>query len=180
MFALYRSARPLTRLALIARLNWTRPSSSGSLNDELVGKLKADLKALMKAKDHNVSIVKSLLSDITYSQKSVGASNATSVMAILQKAVVKRKEAAEAYRAAKEETKSQQEAREAEWISSRYIPKQLDGDALVAKVKAVMQEVNATSSKDTGKVMKAMSDTISAGLATAKAVTDVIKTLIPK
>ncbi|TPX45239.1 hypothetical protein SeLEV6574_g03984 [Synchytrium endobioticum] len=169
----------LSRLPVSIRSVSLRHSTT-SLNDVLMTRLKADLKTFMKSKSMSeTNVVKSILADITYSQKSA-SSNATNVMSVLQKAVTKRRDAAESYKVAKEETKAQKEQSEAEWIAGRYIPKALDVESLTTEVQKVIQAVEAKSVKDVGKVMKGMADLINSGLATSKSTMDVIKLLLPK
>ena len=59
----------------------------------------------------------------------------------------------------------------------RYLPKPLTQEEIVAKVKAVIAEVGATSMKDMGKVMGAASKAL-AGQADGKTISAVVKALL--
>lgn len=73
-------------------------------------------------------------------------------MEVLQKMAKQRKEAIEAYSAAKRSDLAEKEQRELSVIEG-YLPKPLNDDELRALVRRIIDEVGATSMKDMGKVM---------------------------
>ena len=99
-------------------------------------------------------------------------------IALLQKLVKQRKEAAEQFKANDRSELEEKELAQAEVIM-QFLPQQLSAEELTAALKAIIEEVGATSAKDMGKVMGAASAKL-AGKAEGKAISETVKALLNK
>lgn len=97
-------------------------------------------------------------------------------IALLQKLVKQRKEAAEQFKANNRPELEEKELAQAEVIM-QFLPKQLDAEELEAVIKEIITEVGATSAKDMGKVMGAASAQL-AGKAEGKLISQKVKELL--
>ncbi len=123
----------------------------------LIDRLNEDVKAAMKARDTlRVNVLRMTLSEVKNARiEKMRDLTDEDVIQVLRKAVKKREEAVEAYRAGGRADLADTEAREAEMLGA-YLPQMVTGDALLAIVKAAIAATGATSAKDMGKVMKAV------------------------
>ena len=142
--------------------------------------IQEDIKAAMKAKDTvALNATRAVKGEILLFKTAEGGSKEVSdadVLKMIQKLVKQRKEAAEQYTAAGRQELADNELAEAA-VMERYLPKPLTQEEIVAKVKAVIAEVGATSMKDMGKVMGAASKAL-AGQADGKTISAVVKALL--
>ncbi len=97
-------------------------------------------------------------------------------IALLQKLVKQRKEAAEQFRANNRAELEEKELKQAEVIQT-FLPAQLSEEELVKALEAIVAEVGATSPKDMGKVMGAASKQL-AGKADGKAISEQVKKIL--
>jgi uncharacterized protein len=97
-------------------------------------------------------------------------------IALLQKLVKQRKEAAEQFKANDRTELEEKELAQAEVIM-QFLPKQLSQEELEVVIKEIIAEVGATSAKDMGKVMGAASAKL-AGKAEGKLISSVVKDLL--
>ena len=97
-------------------------------------------------------------------------------VAMLQKLVKQRKEAAEIFVQQNRQDLADDELFQA-GIIERYLPKQLSREEIEADVKAIIAEVGATSPKDMGKVMGQASKHF-AGKADNRVVSEIVKSLL--
>ena len=97
-------------------------------------------------------------------------------IALLQKLVKQRKEAAEQFGANNRAELEEKELKQAEVIQS-FLPTQLSQEELESALKAILEEVGATSPKDMGKVMGAASKQL-AGKAEGIAISETVKKLL--
>ena len=100
----------------------------------------------------------------------------TQEIALLQKLVKQRKEAAEQFKANDRTELEEKELAQAEVIM-QFLPKQLSAEELEAVIKEIITEVGATSPKDMGKVMGAASAKL-AGKAEGKLISEKVKELL--
>jgi uncharacterized protein YqeY len=123
----------------------------------LIDRLNEDVKIAMKARDTlRLSVLRMTLSEIKNARiEKMRDLTDEDVIQVLRKAVKKREEAVEAYRAGNRADLADTEAKEAEMLSV-YLPQMLSGGALLEIVRAAIQATGATSAKDMGKVMKAV------------------------
>ena len=97
-------------------------------------------------------------------------------IALLQKLVKQRKEAAEQFGANNRPELEEKELKQAEVIQT-FLPVQLSQEELTAALKTIIEEVGANSPKDMGKVMGAASKQL-AGKAEGKAISETVKALL--
>ena len=113
----------------------------------------------MKARDAlKLSVLRMTLSEVKNARIEKGKDATLTddeVVQVLRRAVKKREEAVEQYRPAGRADLADKEEQEAA-ILKAYLPQSLEGPALTQAVEAAIQETNAQSIKDLGKVMKAI------------------------
>lgn len=127
----------------------------------------------MKSKDKESSqVLKSILSDITYSQKSCNTPN--SVSSLLQKAIKKRKESQLAYVQGHRQDLASQEEKEISLLQ-KYLPKQLSLVEIETLVKGVVDSLGLTGPKDLGRLMKELNATVDPSLAPRQLLSEVAK-----
>ncbi|KND00828.1 uncharacterized protein SPPG_03933 [Spizellomyces punctatus DAOM BR117] len=152
-------------------------ASAASPNDEAIRlRLKTDLKTAMRAKDTNLSgVIKTLLSDITYAEKS--ASAMPSIPTIIQRSIKKRRDSAESYRSGGRTDLAEQEEAECKLLE-QYLPAQMSEAEIESVVKQIVADVGAKSVKDLGRVMKEVNAKVDDALAPRKAVAGVVKKVL--
>jgi uncharacterized protein YqeY len=125
----------------------------------LVAKVAADLMEAMKGRNElEVSVLRMLKAEFQKAQADKGrASNLTEeeTQALVRRLVKQRKEAAEQYNAAGASSRAEEELSEVP-ILERYLPAQLGDGELRAMIEAAAEKANVISSKDMGKLMKAL------------------------
>lgn len=97
-------------------------------------------------------------------------------IALLQKLIKQRKEAAEQFTANSRNELAEKELAQAEVIQT-FLPQQLSIQELESKIKEIIVQTGATSAKDMGKVMGAASSQL-AGKAEGKIIADTVKKLL--
>ncbi|MCR4941747.1 MAG: GatB/YqeY domain-containing protein [Campylobacter sp.] len=98
------------------------------------------------------------------------------VLTILQKEVKKRNDSASLYKKGGRDDLAQKEEAEIALIA-RYLPKQLSDDELKSKLTAIIGELNASSLKELGMVVKTAKATIGAS-ADAKRISEMAKSML--
>jgi uncharacterized protein YqeY len=141
----------------------------------LLERITADIKDAMRNKDatrlDTLRMVKSDLNYLMIEKKSEIPSDAD-VLAVIQKAVKKRRDAIEGFeKGGRAELAAKEKAELA--ILAAYLPQQLSRAELEQIVKAVIAEIGATSKADMGRVMKAVMPKVS-GRADGKLVSEVV------
>lgn len=97
-------------------------------------------------------------------------------IAMLQKLIKQRKEAAEQFSANDRTELAEKELAQAEIIQG-FLPQQLSQEELEVKLKEIISQVGATSAKDMGKVMGAASVQL-AGKADGKTISETVKQML--
>lgn len=119
-------------------------------------RIQTDLVSAMKSKDSiRLASIRAIKTAITVAKTAPGASsdlNDADIQKIIQKLVKQRKDSAEQYIAAGRQELADNELAEME-IMNEYLPKQLTEDEIKTEVMNAINELNATSMKDMGKVM---------------------------
>jgi uncharacterized protein len=142
-------------------------------------KIMEDLKEAMKAKDQaalrGIRAIKSAIL-IFKTDGSGNELNEDAEIKILQKLVKQRQDSLDIYDKQGREDLAVTE-REEIAIIKKYLPSQLEGEALEEKLKEIIAEVGATSAKDMGKVMGAASKAL-AGKADGKSISETVKKLL--
>jgi len=138
-----------------------------------------DLKEAMKAKDQPaLRGIRAIKAAILLAKTDGSGDEITSEKEIkmLQKLVKQRRESLAIFEQQARADLALIESEEIE-VLERYLPKQLDGEALEAIVRNIITETGATGVKDMGKVMGAATKQL-AGQADGKVVGEVVKRLL--
>lgn len=126
---------------------------------ELLERLTADTKDAMRAKDKlRLLVLRMLIAEIKNDrERSDGELSDEKEMQVLLRGVKTRRDAVQQARdVGRQDIVDNEEAEIA--VIETYLPQQLSGDELVAKVSALAAEIGYASPKDTGKFMKAWMD----------------------
>ncbi|WP_439184893.1 GatB/YqeY domain-containing protein [Carboxylicivirga taeanensis] len=139
-----------------------------------------DIKEAMKAKDRvRLEALRGVKKEVIEAKTAKGAAEELAdadVLKIIQKMVKQRKDAADLYQTQNRADLAESELAEVEAISA-YLPAQLSQEELVPLVKAIIENVGATSMKEMGKVMGVASKEL-AGKADGKDISAVVKQLL--
>lgn len=134
----------------------------------------------MKAKDEatlrGVRAIKAAIILAKTSEGAGGVLKEEDETKLLQKLVKQRKDSLEIYQKQNREDLAAKEQEEIAVIS-RFLPAQLEGDALKEAVKKIIDSVGASSPADMGKVMGAANKQL-AGQADGKSISAVVKELL--
>lgn len=145
----------------------------------LEGKINADLKEAMKAKDQiRLRGIRAIKSSIML-LKTDGTGkeiNETTEIKLLTKLIKQRKDSLEIYEKQNREDLAVKEREEIEVIS-KYLPVQLSTEELELKIKEIVEQTGATSMKDMGKVMGIASQKF-AGKADGKTISGIVRNLL--
>ena len=146
----------------------------------LLDRLAQELKAAMIAKDaERLSTLRLLKSAVGYAQIERRTENLTDaeVVALIQKEVKKRHDAAEQYEKGGRPELASKEKQEITVLES-FLPKPLALDELEQLIRAAIQETGATSKKQMGQVIKAV-QARAAGRAAGKIISELVGKLLP-
>ena len=146
----------------------------------LLDRLAQELKAAMIAKDaERLSTLRLLKSAVNYAQIERRTENLTEaeVVALIQKEVKKRRDAAEQYEKGGRPELASKEKQEITVLES-FLPKPLALDELEQLIRAAIQETGATSKKQMGQVIKAV-QARAAGRAAGKIISELVGKLLP-
>ncbi len=144
-------------------------------------KLNEDLKTSLKSKDPvRVSVIRMLKADINMTAIRAGSDKLTDeeIMKVIQRQIKQRGESIQQFRAGNREDLAGKEQSELEVLKS-YLPEQISDDELKSIVLETIKEVNATSPKDMGKVIKSVLEKVQ-GKADGKRVSLVAQELLKK
>jgi hypothetical protein len=121
----------------------------------MIDRLQQDLKQAMKSGDRiTVSVLRLLLSSIKYAAIEAKRDlTQDEFISVIQKAIRSRKESIEAFQKGGRSELAQQEAAELE-VLQRYLPSQMDPEALEQAVDRLLAELQLTEKKDLGRAMK--------------------------
>lgn len=137
------------------------------------------MKEAMKSKNQiALEALRAMKSEILLAKTSGGNGEISEEqqIAMLQKLIKQRKEAAEQFTANNRTELAEKELAQAEIIQT-FLPKQLSAEELETKLKEIISQVGATSGKDIGKVMGAASSQL-AGKAEGKLIAETVKRLL--
>lgn len=144
-------------------------------------KINEDLKQAMLAKDQRKlsalrSIKSALLIEKTNKDQTEGEIPESVELQLLQKQVKQRKESAETYEEQGRKDLADEERYQAA-IIEKYLPDQMDDEQLEKEIKAIIDELGASSMKDMGKVMATATKRL-AGKAENKKISDMVKSML--
>ncbi|KAF9117160.1 hypothetical protein BGX27_000009 [Mortierella sp. AM989] len=161
-----------------ARLLYT--TEAAPVTPELLLRLKADVKNAMRSKDkERLAVVKGILSDLTYLEKSPQAPaqvNDSVIQVLIQKSIKKREESILSYKTAGRAEQAAQEQKEIEMLTV-YLPKAMTEQEIEEEVRKVVREQGAAGPKDLGKVMKELNG-LDPAKAPKKVVSDTVKRVL--
>jgi len=147
---------------------------------KLQDQISSDMKEAMKAKDKvRLAALRDIKSKIMLALTESGGSDALddgAVMKILSKQLKQRKDTMAIYEEQGRQDLVDEEQAQAEVIR-QYLPQPLSPEALEAGVKALVEELGASSMADMGRVMGAAS-TKFAGRADGKAISAIVRSLL--
>jgi uncharacterized protein len=133
--------------------------------NELKERLRADLKAAIRARDQvRLRTLRMALTSITNEEVSGNTARELSddeVVKVLTREAKKRREAAEAFESAGRAEQAAAERAEGDVLAS-YLPAQLTDDELTVIVSAAIAETGATGMPGMGKVMKTVTPRVAA------------------
>ncbi|KAG0047092.1 hypothetical protein BGZ83_007779 [Gryganskiella cystojenkinii] len=146
----------------------------------LLLRIKADVKEAMRSRDkERLAVVKGILSDLTYLEKSPQAPAEVTdsvIQVLVQKSIKKRQESVLSFQNAGRDEQAAQEVKEIEMLKV-YLPKAMTEQEIEDAVRKVVQEQGATGVKDLGKVMKELSS-LDPAKAPKKTVSDTVKRVL--
>lgn len=145
----------------------------------LESKITEQLKEAMKSKNQiALESLRAMKSEILLVKTSGGNGemNESQEIAMLQKLIKQRKEAAEQFTNNGRTELAEKELAQAEIIQG-FLPQQLTQEELEFELKAIIEEVGATSAKEIGKVMSTASARL-AGKAEGKVIAETVKKLL--
>lgn len=145
---------------------------------QLKEQLEVDMKEAMRAKDSlRLQTIRGVRGAIKNKEiELVSKLDDDGVMRVIRSLVKQREESIDQYAKAGREDLVQQETRERD-ILQAYLPTAPDAAAIEAVVRAVIQELGATSAKEMGRVMKASLERLGP-IADGKIVSNTVKQLL--
>jgi len=145
-------------------------------------KIMSDMKEAMKSKDEAaLRGLRAIKAEIIKAKTDPGANGQISEdgeLKLLQKLVKQRKDSLEIFIQQKREDLAKKESEEIA-IIEKFLPKQLDEEAIKAEITTIISEVGASGPADMGKVMGLASKKL-AGKADGKSIAAVVKDLLSK
>lgn len=142
-------------------------------------KIMEPMKEAMKAKDKiALEALRAMKSEVLLlkTSGSEGEISESQEIALLQKLIKQRKEAAEQFSANDRAELAEKELAQAEVIQ-KFLPQQLTAEELDQAIKEIIQETGATSPKEMGKVMGLASSKLG-GKAEGKLIAETVKRLL--
>lgn len=143
-------------------------------------KINEDIKAAMKAKDKvALNTLRNIKKVFLEAMTAPGANDTLSdadAQKIIQKLTKQGKDAAEIYIQQGRQDLADDELAQVK-VMEAYLPKQMSAEELEAALKAIIEQVGATSAKDMGKVMGVATKQL-AGLAEGRAISAKVKELL--
>lgn len=147
-----------------------------NLETQVMAQMKDAMKSKNEAALRSLRAIKAAIIIAKTSEGANGEVSPEEEMKILQKMVKQRKDSLEIFQQQGRADLALKEQEELDIIQV-FLPAQLEGDALLEAIKAVISEVGATSSADMGKVMGVATKRL-AGKADGKAISAAVKQLL--
>ncbi|MCT7903650.1 Uncharacterized conserved protein [Candidatus Ornithobacterium hominis] len=146
---------------------------------KLEEKIMSEMKSAMKAKDKIALEALRAIKSAILMAKTDGSGDEldeSTEIALLQKQIKMRKDAAEQFESQNRKEMAENELKQAEVIE-RFLPEQMSDEEIKSVVIAIIQEVGAESMKDMGKVMNLANEKM-AGKADGKTIANMVKNLL--
>ncbi|KAF8938729.1 hypothetical protein BGZ58_000256 [Dissophora ornata] len=147
---------------------------------QLLVRMKADVKDAMRARDkERLAVVKGILSDLTYLEKSPQAPEKVTdsvIQVLIQKSIKRREESILSFKNAGRAEQADQEQKEIGMLKV-YLPTAMTEQEIEDEVRRVVREQGAAGPKDMGKVMKELG-ALDPAKAPKKDVSDMVKKVL--
>ncbi|KAF9162366.1 hypothetical protein DFQ27_002136 [Actinomortierella ambigua] len=173
-------ARPAVRTLAFASLRPAWRMYTTEATSPLLLKLKADVKDAMRSKDkERLTVVKSVLSDLVYLEKSPQAPEKVTdsvIQVLIQKSIKRREESIHDFEKAGRSELAAQEQKGIDMLKV-YLPQEMTEQEIEAEVRKAIEATGASSAKDVGKVMKELSG-MDPARAPKKTVSEVAKRIL--
>ncbi|NLK67305.1 MAG: GatB/YqeY domain-containing protein [Campylobacteraceae bacterium] len=130
-----------------------------SIKEQILEDIKTAMREKESFKRDTLRLISSTFKQVEIDEKTT--LDDERVLAILQTEIKKRDDSATQYKNAGREDLASKERDEIEIIKA-YLPKQLSPEELESEIKAIINELNASSIKDLGAVMRAAREKIGA------------------
>ncbi|CAI9428856.1 putative conserved protein [Candidatus Ornithobacterium hominis] len=146
---------------------------------KLEEKIMSEMKSAMKAKDKIALEALRAIKSAILMAKTDGSGDEldeSTEIALLQKQIKMRKDAAEQFESQNRKEMAENELKQAEVIE-RFLPEQMSDEEIKSAVIAIIQEVGAESMKDMGKIMNLANEKM-AGKADGKTIANMVKNLL--
>lgn len=146
---------------------------------KLEEKIMSEMKSAMKAKDKIALEALRAIKSAILMAKTDGSGDELdegTEIALLQKQIKMRKDAAEQFESQNRKEMAENELKQAEVIE-RFLPEQMSDEEIKSAVIAIIQEVGAESMKDMGKIMNLANEKM-AGKADGKTIANMVKNLL--
>lgn len=130
-----------------------------SLMQKIVEEMKIAMKSGEKLRLETLRSLRAQLQEKEIAKRRTGPLTEEDEMSILQSAIKKRKESIELFEKGGRKDLVEQETKEVQIIQT-FLPRQLGNDEIERVVKKTIEEVEATSAKDFGKVMSSAMKTL--------------------
>ncbi|KAF8942123.1 hypothetical protein BGZ47_006798 [Haplosporangium gracile] len=177
MFARSALSRPF---AAASRACLFYTTEAAPATPQLLLRIKADVKDAMRSRDkERLAVVKGILSDLTYLEKSPQAPEKVTdsvIQVLIQKSIKRRQESVSNFVAAGRAEQAAQENKEIEMLKV-YLPQAMTEQEIEDEIRRVVKEQGATGAKDMGKVMKELGS-LDPARAPKKTVSDTVKRVL--
>lgn len=147
------------------------PRGDSMLRNRITEALKAAMKAKETVALAAVRLIQAALKDRDIAARSKGNMDGVSddeILSMLQSMIKQRRDSIEMYEKGGRPELAEREAQEIDVIEG-FLPEQMDDDAVDAAIAAVIQELEAVSMKDMGRVMAALKERYAGSMDFAKA-----------
>jgi uncharacterized protein YqeY len=146
-----------------------------SLEERIEGEFKAALKAQDKIKLSTLRMLKADINNLKLEPNKKALTDAD-IVKIIQRQVKQHKDSIEQFEKGKRDDLAEKEKKELE-ILSGYLPEQLSEEELTKIIKDAVKELEATSKKDMGKVIKTVMERVK-GKAEGKTVSRIVAAML--
>ncbi|OAJ37579.1 hypothetical protein BDEG_21586 [Batrachochytrium dendrobatidis JEL423] len=140
--------------------------------------IKNSIKTSMKSgKKTETAVLKSVMADIIYMEKSSQANQDISASAMIRKGIKRREESAVAFRAGNREDLALIEESEIQILNS-LLPKQMSEECIAKIIGEIKERIGAKGLGDLGKVMKVANTELNSSVSSMKLVSEVAKKIL--
>ncbi|EGF84477.1 hypothetical protein BATDEDRAFT_22553 [Batrachochytrium dendrobatidis JAM81] len=132
---------------------------------------------MKSGKKTETAVLKSVMADIIYMEKSSQANQDISASAMIRKGIKRREESAVAFRAGNREDLALIEESEIQILNS-LLPKQMSEECIAKIIGEIKERIGAKGLGDLGKVMKVANTELNSSVSSMKLVSEVAKKIL--